>query len=80
METKNYFWFSEKQLRRILSRTEHRTRNYAKINGQIVEYTMWTNTKEHNATWDDVIYLGEGKYDHSEEQDTGYKQINRTVR
>lgn len=41
---------------------------------------MWTNTKEHNATWDDVIYLGEGEYDHTEKHDTRYKQIKRTIR
>ena len=76
MKTKHYFWFSKKQW----NRTRLRYRNFAKINGQIVEYTMWTKTKEHNATWDDVIYLGEGEYDHTEKHDTGYKQIKRTIR
>ena len=62
-----HFWFSKTQWKRMMNRKkDKRVRNYAKINGQIVEYTMWTDTKEHTAMWNDVVYLGEGEYDHTD--------------
>lgn len=64
---KGHFWFSEKQLDFMMRKRGNKyQRKYAKINGQIVEYTMWTDTKEHTAMWNDVVYLGEGEYDHSD--------------
>ena len=52
-----HFWFSEKQLEFMMRQRGNKyQRKYAKINGQI----------EHTAMWNDVVYLGEGEYDHAD--------------
>lgn len=42
-------------------------RNFARLdNGEVVEYTHASKTIDHEAAWDDMVFLGEGKYDHTE--------------
>lgn len=40
--------------------------NYAEIDGKIVKHTMATPTHEHKCLLDDLYYLGEGIFHHSE--------------
>lgn len=76
-----HFWFSKQQwdlsahyqpveLMRALcppGLTVYRPRrNFAFIEGKILEYTLASNNLDHGADWEDIIYLGRGRYDHSE--------------
>lgn len=65
-----FFWFSQKQKETkltIIVCNEQRYRLFAKLNnGDIVEYTVASSTMDHGAKWNDLQFLGEGEYDHSE--------------
>jgi len=42
-------------------------RNFAELeNGEIVEYTEWSTSGKPITRFDDLTYLGKGKYHHSE--------------
>jgi len=65
-----HFWWSDQQYKKQLNSgfISDRTiyRNYAKIDGgKVVQYTE-ARIGEDKPTWEDVVYLGKGKIDHSE--------------
>ena len=42
-------------------------RLFARLNtGEVVEYTQASKTMNHGAAWGDLVFLGEGEYDHTE--------------
>jgi len=65
-----HFWFSQTQhdlhfgpsaqINKGEVQTPHR-HTFCKIDGEEMEYTLWSRTKEHNCAWDDMTYLGEGE-------------------
>lgn len=57
-----YFWYSRKQRQAILYHA-----NFCQLDdGRIVEYSEWTTESKYTSLWDDVEYLGHGKYHHYE--------------
>jgi hypothetical protein len=64
MNNKSHFWYSVK-LAKILSK-DKAPMNHAIINGVDTIYTtMNSNKKEHWCNFDDMVYLGIGKYSHT---------------
>jgi len=63
-----HFWFSAQQDAVIANPLRERPdpMNYALINGEVVRYTHWTDTRTHGCGFTDMQYLGEGVYHHSE--------------
>ena len=58
-----YFWWSSK-LEDISKRHNppKKHKNFCIIDGKELEYNLWTQSKDHSAKWDDLKYLGCGKY------------------
>jgi hypothetical protein len=76
---KTHFWFSQKQRNascglQMRALTAYGStfdlpvmRNFARIGGKIVEYTLMSACAERPDTdWDDLVYLGQGVWDHAE--------------
>lgn len=65
-----YFWYSKKQAdirRNPPVDTATKFRNFAILDdGREVEYTLKNDTENHGCTWDDMVFLGHGKYSRSE--------------
>ena len=61
-----HFWYSAEQRRTVKKLEPRRGWSYAIIAGKEVRYTEWTEDKEQFSTWDDMIYLGYGRYSHYE--------------
>lgn len=66
----NYFWSSPKYKENIdnyhYRLQEPLYKNYAMIDGKVVEYDFCTNTPNHQSMLPDVKFLGIGVYHHSE--------------
>lgn len=67
-----HFFFSAKQAEVYGNQNSYTFRvrfphpmNYALIDGKEVLYTTVSETPEHGCKWDDMKYLGQGKYSHS---------------
>ena len=65
-----HFWYSSKQY--VQKGKTHsagsgpKLNNFSLINGTVVQYTEAYYGSEEPGNWDDYIYLGMGKYSHSE--------------
>jgi hypothetical protein len=62
-----HFWYSRKlnKLKQKMA-DECKYANFCIIKGKTMEYNLWSQTDKHNSGWDDIEYLGYGKYSHSE--------------
>ena len=64
---KRHYWYSEQKRRnsKLGCRPNRALRNFAKLDsGKIVEYNIASPSAEKPA-FNDVVYLGQGVYDHS---------------
>lgn len=74
-QTDTYHFWKSDQSREQKRNDEHnqrklQVRNYALVEGAVVEYDIATATKEHGCGWSDMKYLGKGYYTHSEVERT----------
>ena len=58
---KLYFWFSAKQ-----NGIDPGWHCFCKIDSEIKEYSECSSKPIYNSMWDDVIFLGEGEFSHTE--------------
>ena len=64
-----HFWFSEKQNRQ----SSNTNATFARIRFRIVEYSECTMSYKPGGLWDYYVYLGRGKYHHSEKRTAPYR-------
>ena len=72
MKERDCFWFSQKALDWKYDDARRRNEkvriNYCKLDsGDVVLYTEWGHSDTPSSKWDDIVFLGEGVYDHFEE-------------